>query len=135
MSSSQRKSEFLGMAFGTAAGRLRKNILFNLVQKCGEDVCFRCGQKIESVDDLSIEHKKPWEGRSVELYWDMDNIAFSHIKCNLPHTYNRDAYKKVGPKGTVWCSAHKQFLPEDQFSPNPSRPNGYNNRCKACRHR
>jgi hypothetical protein len=59
--------------------------LFNLLQKYAEDACFRCGEKIERIEDLSIEHKKPWEGISVELFWDLDNIAFSHLRCNLPH--------------------------------------------------
>lgn len=84
MSSSSKKSAFLGMPHGTANARLRKMILFRLIKKCGEDTCFRCGKAIGNLDDLSIEHKLPWENRSVDLFWDLDNIAFSHLKCNTP---------------------------------------------------
>lgn len=85
MSSSNKKSQFLGMPYGTACGQLRKKILWKLVIKCGEDSCYRCNCKIETIEELSIEHKQPWEGVSKELFWDIDNIAFSHQKCNIPH--------------------------------------------------
>lgn len=82
--SNEKKTATLGMPHGTATGRLRKNILFHLLRKYGESVCFKCSQDIERVEDLSIEHKKPWEGVSADLFWDLDNIAFSHLRCNLP---------------------------------------------------
>lgn len=66
--SNARKSAFLGMPHGTASGRLRKIILFHLLQKHDENVCFRCSRRIETADELSIEHKQPWEGISVELF-------------------------------------------------------------------
>ena len=87
--SNKKKSEFLGIPYGTATNKLRKNIMFRLLQKMGENVCFKCGHVIEKVDDLSIEHKLPWEGRDVALFWDLDNIAFSHLFCNRPHKTNR----------------------------------------------
>lgn len=77
------KSEFLGMPHGTASAQLRKMILFDLVKKCGLDTCYRCGEKIESIDDLSIEHKEAWLGVDVKLFWDLNNIAFSHLNCNI----------------------------------------------------
>lgn len=46
------------MPFGTASARLKKKIMFMLIKKLGEDICYRCGNKIEDVDELSIEHKK-----------------------------------------------------------------------------
>ena len=78
------KDKILGMSFGTASNRLRKSILFSLVQQIGLDKCFRCGQKIEYERDLSIEHKKPWQSDAdpVQSFFDLDNIAFSHLKCN-----------------------------------------------------
>lgn len=86
------KSLTLGMPFGTACNRLRKNVLFRLLKKLSENVCFKCGQLIDIVDDLSIEHKLPWEGRSAELFWDLENIAFSHLHCNRPHKNGRQKY-------------------------------------------
>ena len=75
-----RKSAFLGMPHGTACNRLRKMVLFNLLQRHGENICFKCSETIEHADDLSIEHKEPWEGVSVELFWSLENIAFSHLR-------------------------------------------------------
>ena len=76
------KSNFLGMPAGTAAARLRKKILFHLLQRLHEDVCFQCGKKIETAEELSIEHKLPWLHKDVALFWDLTNIAFSHSRCN-----------------------------------------------------
>ena len=74
----------LGMSIGTAQSRLRKMIMFQMVQKLGLDICFRCGKKIEKIEDLSIEHKIPWlnSNKPKELFWDLSNIAFSHLSCN-----------------------------------------------------
>jgi len=82
--SNREKSRQLGMPFATATHRLRKNVLFHLIQKCGMDKCFQCGKAIESVDNLSMEHKEPWmhTDNPVDLYFDIENIAFSHHTCN-----------------------------------------------------
>jgi len=78
----EEKSRQLGMPFGTANGKLRKNILFHLLKKHNENFCFRCGAEIETAETLSIEHKKPWLHEGVDLFWDIENIAFSHLSCN-----------------------------------------------------
>jgi hypothetical protein len=65
------------MPHGTACNRLRKLVLFNVLQKHVENVCFKCSDTIGTADELNIEHKLPWEGVSVELFWSLDNIAFS----------------------------------------------------------
>lgn len=36
-----------------------------------------------SADDWSIEHIEPWIGVDPDLFWDLDNITFSHKKCNV----------------------------------------------------
>lgn len=77
------KAEQLGMPFGTANAKLRKMILFNLVQRFGLDVCYRCGGKIETIETFTIEHKKAWLNVNPDLFWDLDNIAFSHLTCNI----------------------------------------------------
>lgn len=79
------KAAQLGMPIGTAMGRLRKMIMFQFVQKAGMDNCFRCGKKIETVHELSVEHKKTWLHSSdpVGLFFDLGNISFSHLKCNV----------------------------------------------------
>ena len=74
----------LNMNLSTASSRLKKLILFDLVQKTGQDKCFRCGELILSADELSIEHKNPWlhSDEPEELFFDLNNIAFSHLDCN-----------------------------------------------------
>jgi hypothetical protein len=131
MSSNQRKSNFLGMPFGTACNRLKKNIMFSLVCKLGMDTCYRCGHKIESVDDLSIEHMQEWEGIDKELFWDIDNIAFSHLKCNVPIA-RKGAKRMVGQPGTAWCVKCKAFKLEKEFRKDASRWNGLDKRCASC---
>lgn len=80
----EEKSKQLGMNFSTASLKLKKQMMFSMIQKCGMDTCYRCGQKIENVDEMTIEHKLPWlhSENPVELYFDFDNIAFSHDECN-----------------------------------------------------
>ena len=82
--SNKKKADQLGMPIGTAANRLRKQFMFRLLRETGKDTCFQCSKQIESVRDLSIEHIVPWLDSSdpVETYFDLDNIAFSHLKCN-----------------------------------------------------
>jgi hypothetical protein len=129
--SNLRKDETLGMPHGTAAGKLRKNILFHLLKKHSENVCVRCSKIIEDVRELSIEHLKPWEGISAELFWDLNNIAFSHTQCNRPH--RTTSLRKVGPIGTSWCSKHQAFRPIDEFHKKSSSWNGLDDYCKFCR--
>ena len=76
--------EQLGMSQGTAQYKLRRVILFQMVQRAGLDICFRCGKKIKTVRDLSVEHKIPWlhSEDPVGLFFDLDNITFSHLSCN-----------------------------------------------------
>jgi hypothetical protein len=96
-SSSNIKSEKLGMAIGTAANILRKRILFSLVQETGKDFCFQCGDRIETVEEFSIEHKSPWQNSSdpVRNYFDLDNIAFSHLSCNVRASTRKRGLKLV----------------------------------------
>jgi hypothetical protein len=81
----KKKREQLGMDDSTASHKLRKLILFSLVQQTAQDVCFRFQTKIEIVEDLSIEHKTPWLDSSnpINTFFDLNNIAFSHLKCNI----------------------------------------------------
>jgi hypothetical protein len=132
--SAARKSDFLGMPHGTATARLRKSILFHILQRHDENVCFRCAKEIETADELSVEHKLPWEGVSIELFWSLDNIAFSHRYCNRPHRYagGQARMRKVGPEGTAWCRRCKAFRPVIGFSANKSRWNGLQVWCNEC---
>ena len=127
--SNKNKSEQLGMPFGTATSKLRKHIMFHLAKKAGCDKCFRCGEKIESVDEFTIEHKVPWMNNSTDLFWDINNIAFSHKKCNTC----RPNRKYNGNENEAWCYRCKKFLPKSEFNNNITRWNGVDSECKSCK--
>lgn len=148
MSANEKKNKQLGMAAGTVNARLRKLILFSLVQKTGQDICFRCGSRIETVNELSIEHKLPWLDVSIELFWDLANIAFSHLSCNVgsgrrskqPQNLksniaaNKSKSKKLNaPIGKAWCAGHKDYLPVERFRKDSFRLDGLRIYCQECR--
>lgn len=132
MNCNEKKAKKLGMPLGTAQARLRKMILFQLVQETGKDICFKCGKKIELLEDLSIEHKIPWLHVNISLFWDLNNIAFSHLSCNINGAYQPN--KKNALKGMAWCNMCKKYLPIKLFSKYKTRWNGLQTRCKKCRH-
>lgn len=83
----------LGVKAGKALGKLKKAIMYSLVQETGKDICYRCGEKIDTIDEFSIEHKEPWIDADdpIEKFYSLNNIAFSHMRCNLK------ASRKPGP--------------------------------------
>lgn len=85
------KSKQLQMPFGTACNRLRKSLLFQLAQQCGRAVCHRCQQPITDVAHFSIDHMVPWEKSDTPayLFFDLSNIGFSHLFCNVSHRRSR----------------------------------------------
>lgn len=76
------QKEQLGMNPSTASGRLVKDLLFRFVVESGYR-CFRCGEELTR-DTFSVDHKVPWlhSEAPVELYFDLDNVSFSHFTCN-----------------------------------------------------
>lgn len=58
--------------------------MFELAKKCNMDTCFRCGKRIDSIDDFTIDHKESWllGDDPAQLFYSIENIAFSHAKCN-----------------------------------------------------
>jgi hypothetical protein len=80
------KNEQLGMTHGKAVNRLRKLVLFDLLKRHNENICFRCNKEIINVNQLSMDHKEPWLYNNIELFWDLNNIAFSHTKCNYSNS-------------------------------------------------
>jgi hypothetical protein len=85
MDKNAEKSRQLGMSVGTASNRLRKMLLYMLAVKAGMATCIRCGKLIASVNDFTIDHVKPWlhEPNAIELFFDLNNVGFSHMRCNL----------------------------------------------------
>lgn len=111
------KDQQLGMPFGTANGKLKKSLLFSLIQKYKEDDCYRCGGKIESVNEMSIEHKKSWYNVNPELFWDLENVTFAHLKCNIAAKMRKKSshgtnnrYKKWGCRCLECTCAHRDAM-------------------------
>ena len=85
LGTNKRKDLLLGEPHGTASGKLRKMLLFKYVQLAGHDVCYRCSRKIESVSDISIEHKTSWQLAAAprSAFFNLGDIVFSHLRCNV----------------------------------------------------
>ena len=80
----EKKLKQLGMPIGTASNRLKKILIFEMAKKLDLLRCYRCKRLIETPLELSIDHKIDWldSGRAEELFFDLNNIAFSHHSCN-----------------------------------------------------
>lgn len=110
MKNNQKKSQQLGMPHGTANHRLRKKVLFNLINRLGLNTCHRCGESMTE-NDFSIDHIEDWldsedpQGK----FFDVENITFSHLGCNV------GARKSKG-----WTHGNK------------STYNNHGCRCEAC---
>lgn len=119
------KGSLLGLNFSTASQRLRKLIMFDLVQHLELDQCFQCGGKIEDVDDLSVEHKEPWQGADdpKAAFFDLNNIAFSHLRCNS----GAAAVSGAAVRRTHCLAGH------DYSDDNVYTSNDGNRRCRECR--
>lgn len=128
--SENRKSQQLGMAASTAAGHLRRKIIHMLLERLGENECFVCGLPMTS-DDISIEHKEPWLDVDPDLFWDLDNIAFSHKGCNRPHRNNGGPSRRW-KDGLLWCRGCEDHRPVDDFNIDKNRnPLSYCRKCAA----
>lgn len=128
----ERVAAVLGMPFSTANNRLKKMIFYSLLVKCQLIDCFVCLQPIASYLELSIEHKEPWENRSIDLFWDLENIGFSHRKCNTRHNTAGGNGKVDMLKGLYRCYKCKYKKPIEEFYKNRNNWNGLNSACKLC---
>lgn len=92
-----KKAQRLGMNYSTAAHRLRVDLLFHFATTIGHK-CFRCGEELTR-DTFSIEHKEPWLNSEdpTGLYFDINNIGFSHQSCNYSHG-SKGAVRKYTPE-------------------------------------
>lgn len=81
---SDKKTLQLGMNSSTASNRLVKDVLYELVVKTGQNTCFQCSLPMTR-GTFSVEHKIPWldSGDPIGLFFDLDNISFSHHSCNM----------------------------------------------------
>ena len=117
-------TEQLGMHPITARSRLASDLLFSMIQRLGIK-CFRCGGEMTR-QTYSVEHKKPWfkEPNAAELYFDLDNISFSHLACNC------GAARKPSRKKTIEHGKYTTYCrgTDSKRYKNPTRC-----RCDLCR--
>lgn len=145
----KKKDDQLGISHGTACYRLKKKILFHLVQQANLDVCYRCQEKIFDINAFSIEHKVPWldSHDPYEVFFDIDNIAFSHLSCNVAERRSDTAecikgnkasgYKRSkraqSPPGQHWCSYGQHYTVLSNFTKNKAKFRDLESECKTCR--
>lgn len=106
---SLKKSSQLGMNPSTASHRLIKDLLWDFVVKSGMDNCYKCGGKM-CRNTFSVEHKEAWldSDDPVGLYFSVDNIAYSHLSCNVSTGRRnkvhdtKDGYKRAWDKKRVY---------------------------------
>lgn len=108
--------------------------MFRMAQKLNEDTCFKCKLKIEKIEQFTIEHKKPWVNTEPKLFWDLENIAFSHSRCNTANRPWRggNGNRIDSPLGLNWCSRHRKFLSVEQFGKDNHHRTGLRILCKEC---
>lgn len=77
------KSGTLGMPISKASHRLNRDLIYWMGLKLGLMVCYRCGKDIDR-ESFTIDHKVDWlhSDAPVEVFFDLENIAFSHHTCN-----------------------------------------------------
>lgn len=129
----KKKNEALGENYATASNKLKKLIMFDLIQRLDLDWCYRCGNKLTEVSNLSVEHKDAWMAAEnpKESFYDLDNIAFSHLGCNVGarrtspkkrfnythcprgHSYEEHGYKT--PRGTTYCKICNNKRPRQKL--------------------
>ena len=108
-----KKQSQLGMNPGTATGRLIKDLLFNLVK---DTPCYHCGKPLTR-DTFSIEHKVPWldSDNPLKLFFDLDNISYSHHSCNSreggkkgKYSSNEEKLAAKAAKNLEWRSSQSK---------------------------
>lgn len=133
--SSETKCKQLGLDFSTASHRLKKSVFHNLVVKSELDICFRCGEKILTPEELSIDHKIDWLHGDFALFWDLDNVTFSHRCCNRPRIgLECLEIRNKCPEGMIYCYVCKSYLLSSSFHPHfrVNKPHK-SPECKDCR--
>lgn len=74
------------MPYSTARSRLHRALMFTLLERTDLNQCYRCGKEM-TVDNFSVDHIKNWESsgpiQGSKLFFDLDNIDFSHAECNI----------------------------------------------------
>lgn len=103
-----KKTEQLGINYSTANGRLVKDILWSLIVRTEQDSCCKCGEAMTR-ETFSIEHVIPWQDSEnpVELFFDLSNISFSHLKCNIGAARKKESSHGTRNRYDTGCRCDK----------------------------
>lgn len=93
----EKTKQQLGVNKSTAQAILLKDILWKLIQETNQTKCFVCGEEMTR-ETFSIEHKEEWLNKenAKELFFDLNNISFSHLSCNISRSSKRKRSAKHG---------------------------------------
>lgn len=108
----------LGEDAGTAAHKLKKALLYHYVKLAGHHFCYQCGIEINNIEEFSVEHKIPWldSTNPNELFYNLDNIAFSHLSCNVraarrrPQTHGKKSTYNRGCRCELCTEANRKKI-------------------------
>jgi HNH endonuclease len=127
----------LGTNVSASQHKLTRLILYDRLIKLGEDNCYRCGLKISSYKEFSIEHKISWINNDPNLFWDLNNIAFSHLLCNQKapkgSTQPNVKGRRVCIDGQSLCKGCNKMLDKDLFGYCSNKFFKIKGKCKKCR--
>ncbi len=89
------------------------------------------------MSEFSIEHKIPWQSAEdpKESFFDLDNIAFSHLKCNIKAA-SKDARRELVYKtspGTLWCTGCQCERLISCFTKDSASRLGFSAYCRECK--
>lgn len=124
-----KSADQLGMDWAKARYKLSKMLLFKMAHEAGYGDCFQCGRLIDDIDTFSVDHKQPWRDVDAALFWDLNNIAFSHLSCNSRAA--KRGGEPIPPIGDneKYCGRCKNVKQMTDFPPAASRRDSY---CTAC---
>lgn len=98
------------MAVSTARSKLYKEIVFSLAVECKKNVCLRCNKTISKSSEFTVDHKIGWRFKTnaSELFFDLNNIAFSHNSCNSSFVGGRRGRQgETGVRGVAFIPTRK----------------------------
>jgi hypothetical protein len=130
-----------GVSVSTARTQLINRLMFDMIVQLNKNTCFRCHNAM-TVKDFSIEHVIPWawEENAHELFMDVNNITFSHRRCNSAHGRNTKRkqeaakHRRKFDDDLVKCGGECGLKKNrSEFHKNSREVSGVDTRCKPCR--
>lgn len=78
------KTKLLGHEPSKLRITIRNHLVYHLWLKLHPNECHQCSEPMDTIHNMSIEHKVPWlySEDPVRLHFCQNNISMSHRKCN-----------------------------------------------------